>query len=695
MSEYNNNNGNNNTHESANLTTEQNSSAKPKWDEDSIAQLLGLRERGVESANSTPKLTSDDENESADENAESSNAQPESGNIISQAELFEEENLDSDPHKAKSGATLSSNPLAKLGLVGLGTFAIFFVGGLFLHNIMVTKIQPSPTAQQLPNPLTQKKEQESKDAETAKLKTQLALGAQEEQLAALNRSKSPKNRELNNKPVKEQTTEKPVATQPSPTSSSPPPTAPSRVPPASPPPPPRVVTRYVTRTVFVPRPVATRPAPAPAPAPVARVTRPTPVPIPVATRRLPAPAPVAPAQVPAAVPTPVVTRPPIPVAPSPMPVPTPTLREQPQQERKVDAPKPMPIDPMKQWMALKDLGSYGHVSTLEKSKTGNENEQVATATKANPQPSVTPTPEQDLGAVATVPRATEVIRTDGISSPTEGNTESSEASILAGVPTEDLPNEEQNILTNEEKNILTETPLLLVRNLTVGQQAEAILVTPVISTVDFNNNNSNSVQITSVRQSNVPSSSGTDSERFVVQLNQPLVDSSGQVILPSGTLAVFEVKSVHPSGMVYCDARALIVDGKEYLLPPGSISIRGEDGKPLMAKKYDDKGPEIASMDASTVVFGSLANLGRVLNQPRSEEIDDLDSVLGSRRRTRIDRDKPNILGAVLEGGFTPLLQQIQQRNSRAQAQIQSRPNLWYITPNQKVVVFVNRSFDL
>lgn len=649
MSEDNNNNGNNKTLESANLTTELNSNAKSKWDEDSIAQLLGLKERGVESANSTSKLTANNENEFTDENAEISNTQPQSGNIISQAELFEEENLDSDPHKAKSQATLSSNPLAKLGLVGLGTFAIFFVGGLFLNNIMVTKIQPSPTAQQLPNPLTEKKEQDSRNAETAKLKTQLALGTQEEQLAALNRSKSPKNREVNNQPVKEQTTASTITNQPKPISSSPSPAVPSRVPPASSPPPPRVVTRYITRTV---------------PVPTSVVNRRTPVVQPVATNR----------------PTPIPTTPP----PTPRAIPTPPQ----QQERKEEPQKIAPIDPMKQWMALQKLGSYGEVpfdlSNNEQATSVAVNPTNGSTTPVNTQ--ITPTPTQNSVAVATVPRATPVERTTAISSSPEDTTSSEEASIIAGVPVENM--------SNEESNILTGTPLSEVRNLQVGQQAEAVLVTPVISTINSSTNNN--IQVASVgSSSNIASPSNRQEERFVVQLKQPLIDSSGKALLPPGTLAVFEVKSVHPSGMVECDAIALIINQKEYLLPNGSISIRGEDGKPLMAQKYDDKGPEIASMDASTVVFGSLANLGRVLNQPRSEEIDDLDSVFGSRRRTRVDRNKPNILGAVLEGGFTPLLQQIQRRNEIAIAQIQSRPNLWYITPNQKVVVFVNRSFDL
>ena len=233
-------------------------------------------------------------------------------------------------------------------------------------------------------------------------------------------------------------------------------------------------------------------------------------------------------------------------------------------------------------------------------------------------------------------------------------------------------------------------PIIEARNFQVGQQAEGTLITPVISITNSRNNSANRSQ-----KSNPSSLSNSDVERFVVRLNQSLVDASGVMLLPPETLVVFEVNSVHQSGMVDCNAVALIHDGKEYLLPADAISIRGIEGNPEMAQKYDSQGSEIAKRDASTVLLGSLANVGRVLNQPRRQEINNLNSILGSQQSTRIEQDDPNLLGAVLEGGLTPLLQQIQQRNRQAIAEIQSRPPLWYIKPNQKVSIFINRSFDL
>lgn len=53
-----------------------------------------------------------------------------------------------------------------------------------------------------------------------------------------------------------------------------------------------------------------------------------------------------------------------------------------------------------------------------------------------------------------------------------------------------------------------------------------------------------------------------------------------------------------------------------------------------------------------------------------------------------------NILGAVLDGGFTPLTQQILKRNERGLEEMMSRPNVWYVRAGATVQVFVNQSFE-
>lgn len=565
-----------------------------QWNEARMAELLGLR-------NSTP-------NNSANLSGENQVLEAEEGNVISQSELFQLE-VESDPLRAKTEPSFSSHPLAKFGLVGLGTFAIFFVGGLFLHNIMSTNLTPLSQAKQSPEPPHPLTKPDEEATETAKLKTELALSAQAEQLAALNRSKSPKNQKLE---------------------------------------PPKSPSKQATQSVPISPPTSShRPVSTLSPRPTSPETRYIARPIPV-----PAPSPSAPS----------------PVSPTPQ-------REAPQLEEANIAP---PIDPMEQWMALKQLGSYGEIApeqTEIAQVARDENQPLITTGSNSEQWGMIPSQYSHL---STVPKAVPVKR------------ESSDyLTIEKGKNSISKPEIQEDFL-QEEQNIIAGVSIIESRNFQVGQQAEGTLITPVISMTNSRNNSANRSQ-----KSNPSSLSNSDAERFLVRLNQSLVDASGVMLLPPETLVVFEVNSVHQSGMVDCNAVALILDGNEYLLPADAISIRGIEGNPLMAQKYDSQGSEIAKRDASTVLLGSLANVGRVLNQPRRQEINNLNSILGSQQSTRIEQGDPNLLGAVLEGGLTPLLQQIQQRNRQAIAEIQSRPPLWYIKPNQKVSIFINRSFDL
>ena len=89
-----------------------------------------------------------------------------------------------------------------------------------------------------------------------------------------------------------------------------------------------------------------------------------------------------------------------------------------------------------------------------------------------------------------------------------------------------------------------------------------------------------------------------------------------------------------------------------------------------------------------------MAKVGKVLNQPKEEQIS-TNSGLGSINSfSLIRRSRSNILGAVLEGGFEPLTQQILQRNQQALQEIQQRQEVWYVKAGTNVQVFVNQSFQ-
>ncbi|MFB2892316.1 TrbI/VirB10 family protein [Aerosakkonemataceae cyanobacterium BLCC-F50] len=318
-------------------------------------------------------------------------------------------------------------------------------------------------------------------------------------------------------------------------------------------------------------------------------------------------------------------------------------------------PAPTTTNSMEQWTALSQLGSYGHIEP--NSDSNNQNATVANL-PLNDKPAVTP-PEL---TVAEVPKAILVDRTKTVTPEPEKNS---------------VEQRTTEVYLAEENYILRETPLNEeARNFQVGQHAKASLVTPIVSS-DI---------------SNLPTAN-QNQERFVVKLNQPLRDNAGQTLLPSETLVIFVVSGVNPNGLVMGNAIAVVVDGKEYQLPPGVISLRGDNGKPLIASKWGGSGS--TRIDATTTVLGAVAKIGQVINQPRREQQEEIGDIYNSRRRTTIERGEPNLLGAALEGGLNPLQQQIQQRNQRAAQESQNRPNLWYVQEGKKVQVFVNRSFDM
>ncbi|BAY99990.1 hypothetical protein NIES37_39730 [Tolypothrix tenuis PCC 7101] len=301
------------------------------------------------------------------------------------------------------------------------------------------------------------------------------------------------------------------------------------------------------------------------------------------------------------------------------------------------------VDPIEEWAKISRLGSYGHTQIA--SITNEQANGKTLDTIANEQPN----------SSIKIPCTT----------------------LVSTASTHSI---EPEPLYTEEAVVINGEP---IQKLQVGASASGKLVTPLIWSKDSTNNSSNKSPTT------------TSGEKFVIQLIEPLTKEDGLIALPKGSQIVAQVTDIQKSGLVQLEATQVLIDGKEYLLPPGAISIRGNSGQPLIASKWSDKGGEIASRDAETFIVGSLAKVGKVLNQPKSQQISTSSGLGGTNTFSSISGGSENILGAVLEGGFEPLTQQILQRNQQALAEIQQREEVWYIPAGTDIQVFVNQSFQL
>ncbi len=322
--------------------------------------------------------------------------------------------------------------------------------------------------------------------------------------------------------------------------------------------------------------------------------------------------------------------------------------------------KPSEIDPKQQWLAVNQLGSYGTAQIT--SVTEDNSEQIS-------QEEVKPTVDEKPVLPTTIPSATPLM----VSQTYENTT----------YP-KPLHREEAKILNAEcFNNEICSQPKQIVEQLNLGSTVAGRIITPLIWDKSL-------TEDATPKQQNF-----NKPDNFIIQTTEPLKDKNGFITIPKNTQIVTTIKNIQESGLVQLQAQQIIINGKQYILPKQAISIRGNKGNPLIASKRGSKGKDIAARDAETFIVGSLAKVGKVLNQPKSEQFSTSSSFGGNSSFSSIRRSDSNILGAVLEGGFEPLTEQLKERNQQKISELKQRNKFWYVPANTQVQIFINQSFNL
>ncbi|MCA1994145.1 MAG: hypothetical protein LDL41_19175, partial [Coleofasciculus sp. S288] len=258
----------------------------------------------------------------------------------------------------------------------------------------------------------------------------------------------------------------------------------------------------------------------------------------------------------------------------------------------------------------------------------------------------------------------DVVRSELVRSQSQNfNTSEAQQNLL---PTPTSSND--SAIETEESRLLAGRPYVSAQ---VGDSTTGVLVSPIIW-----------------------SGEGSEDRRFVIALDKPLRSADGDLVFPAGTNLVFAITDVADNGLVQAQVVFAIVGETEYSLPEGSLTLMSEDGEPLLASGYFDNGGTIASMDISTALLGALGKVGEILNEPTNEVSSIVFNGTTSTSTSSTTRN-PNLLGALLEGGAKPVLDQIMQRNQQAIQQMEKTDNVWYVSAGSKVQIFVNQSFQL
>jgi Bacterial conjugation TrbI-like protein len=361
--------------------------------------------------------------------------------------------------------------------------------------------------------------------------------------------------------------------------------------------------------------------------------------------------------------------------------------------RTIDPTGSQAVDPMQQWQQLARVGSYGSSSHPEDSSPvewSNSNNSIPStpavasnsSTDAVPTAHIAPTSAISTNAVwtsdATLDQAAEPQN-----SKLEGNVDNS--FVISAQPNTSDPETASNfsevaaqvpILRNEEAAILADQ--VQQHSLIAGATSLGTLTTPII--LDDVNNNHNARK--------------PQSDQFTIALSQPLINSAGQVAMPAGTQLLVQVDELSQTGQVEVSATTAVWDEggfkKELTLPSGVIQIRGENGKPLVAQQFEDRGKAIASMDAGQFLLGAVRRSAELFTRSNSR----IQTGNGTTVVTE-DNPTPNILAGALEGGTDAILDSITARNQRAIQDMEKRSSIHLIESGQPVQIFVNQSMRL
>ena len=320
-----------------------------------------------------------------------------------------------------------------------------------------------------------------------------------------------------------------------------------------------------------------------------------------------------------------------------------------------------PLDPLEQLNKLRSIGSYGKIAYTE--------------TSTSKQSSLDPYLAQ---AQAIQNQPNEQADTNNFDQTTPQNSSES----IEKIRPRWQATSKVNKITLANNYLPQESQILQgkqTRYLTVGSFATGVIVTPLVQTT-----------VNSSGKTQTPTSNNTKS---IAKLTQDLRDNYGQVAIPSGTKFAVELASVDGGSYAVAYVRAIIKDNTEYPISAGAISVTGVGGRPLIARRFQDRGGEIARNDLFGGAVSALGKVGEIMNQPDSEE--EISDEFTGRIRRRSSGNQRNLTGALVEGFFGNISQNLSQRNQRKNEEITSRPNTWFIPQGTKVTFNVNRSLEL
>jgi hypothetical protein len=168
-----------------------------------------------------------------------------------------------------------------------------------------------------------------------------------------------------------------------------------------------------------------------------------------------------------------------------------------------------------------------------------------------------------------------------------------------------------------------------------------------------------------------------------VALDQPLRMMGGQQI-PAGTMVVFSATVDPQNGAIAAVSGDAWHQGKTISIPQGAISIQATNKQPLIATSFKPRMADLAKADTNNALLGAAGQVGDELTKSTAS------INVGSSSTIIQQTNNPNILGAVLKGGFSTWATDQRQRTQTEASQIIATQSIQYLPQGTTVTLTVD-----
>jgi hypothetical protein len=183
--------------------------------------------------------------------------------------------------------------------------------------------------------------------------------------------------------------------------------------------------------------------------------------------------------------------------------------------------------------------------------------------------------------------------------------------------------------------------------------------------------------------------SGEQSQEVLLNLEQGFVDTRGGMSIPANTKIQAQI-TVASNGMLRIGDAKISIGGEERSISLGNLMLVGTNNQPLVAELKQFNNDEINRRDMQTALIGGLQGLGKILTQSNSQT-----QITTSGTAISTTTSNPNVLGGVLDGASSTLVQQWAQRNQAQIQRLENNARVWFLPSGSRVSLYTTKSFEI